>query len=92
MQKNLISVASEVEKFRAEVANAEKRSQAVVSVGNQGYVGSYGNPKANYAANPYNAAYSMNQANAADSGSQYVPGATHGSWGAYDMQRASGRR
>ncbi|XP_062189373.1 protein FLX-like 1 [Phragmites australis] len=92
MQKNLISVASEVEKLRAEVANAEKRSRAAVSAGNQGYVGSYGNPKANFATNPYNAGYSMNQSNAADSGSQYGPGATHGSWGAYDMQRASGQR
>ena len=38
MQKNLISVASEVEKFRGEVANAEKRSRAVVSAGNQGMI------------------------------------------------------
>ncbi|KAK3127124.1 hypothetical protein QOZ80_7AG0568630 [Eleusine coracana subsp. coracana] len=92
MQKNLISVASEVEKLRAEVANAEKRSWAAVSLGNQGYVGSYGNNKANYATNPYNAGYSTNQANTADSGSQYVPGAVHAAWGAYDIQRASGRR
>ncbi|XP_062188143.1 protein FLX-like 1 [Phragmites australis] len=92
MQNNLISVASEVEKLRAEVANAEKRSQAAVSAGNQGYVGSYGNPKGNYATNPYNAGYSMNQANAADSGPQSGPGTTQGSWGAYDMQRASGWR
>ncbi|PWZ15730.1 Protein FLX-like 1 [Zea mays] len=93
MQKNLISVASEVEKLRAEVANAEKRSRAIVSAGNQGYNGSYGNPKANYAANPYNSGYGINQATAAtDSGSQYGTGATHGSWGAYDLQRATGRR
>ncbi|KAL6840687.1 hypothetical protein ACP4OV_029551 [Aristida adscensionis] len=94
MQKNLISVASEVEQLRAEAANAQKRSRAaVVPSGNQGsYVGSYGNPRANYIANPYNAGYNMNQANATDSGSQYGPASTHGSWGAYDMQRASGRR
>jgi hypothetical protein len=36
MQKNLISVASEIEKLRAEVANAETRSRAAVSLGNQG--------------------------------------------------------
>uniref|UniRef100_J3ML73 Protein FLX-like 1 n=2 Tax=Oryza brachyantha TaxID=4533 RepID=J3ML73_ORYBR len=89
MQKKLISVASEVEKLRAE---AEKRSRAAVSVGNQVYAGGYGNPKAAYAANPYNAGYSTNQANTADSGSQYGPGSTHAPWGAYDMQRASGRR
>ncbi|KAM3365824.1 hypothetical protein ACQJBY_015452 [Aegilops geniculata] len=92
MQKKLVSVASEVEKLRAEVANAEKRSRAAVSAGNQGYAGGYGNPNANYAANPYNAGYSMNQANATDSGSQYGAGAAHSSWGAYDMQRAPGRR
>ncbi|CAN6199129.1 unnamed protein product [Urochloa humidicola] len=92
MQKNLISVASEVEKLRAEAANAENRSRAVMSAGNQGYVGSYANPKVNFAPNPYNAGYSMNQASAVDSSSQYGPGATHASWGAYDMQRASGRR
>ncbi|TVU38987.1 hypothetical protein EJB05_12385, partial [Eragrostis curvula] len=92
MQRNLISVASEVEKLRAEVANAEKRSHAAVSMGSQGYVGSYGNNKANYAPNPYNAGYNMNQANTADSGPQYGPGATHAAWGAYDIQRASGRR
>lgn len=93
MQKKLISVASEVEKLRAE---AEKRSRAAVSGGNQVYVGGYGNPKAAYAANPYNAGYNINQphpqANTADSGSQFGPGSTHAPWGAYDMQRATGRR
>lgn len=85
------------------------------------YVGGYGNPKAAYAANPYNAGYNINQvcllffvsaipiciffhphfllllkphpqANTADSGSQFGPGSTHAPWGAYDMQRATGRR
>ncbi|KQK16076.1 hypothetical protein BRADI_1g26600v3 [Brachypodium distachyon] len=83
MQKKLVSVASEVEKLRAEVVNAEKRSRAAVSASNQGYAGSYGNPNANYPANPYNAGYNMNQ---------YGAGSTHSSWGGYDMQRASGRR
>ncbi|KAL5198020.1 hypothetical protein ABZP36_001532 [Zizania latifolia] len=92
MQKKLILVASEVEKLRAEVANAEKRSLSALPGGNQVYVGSYGNPKAAYAANPYNAGYGINQANTADSGSQYGSGSTHASWGLYDMQRTSGRR
>lgn len=35
---------------------------------------------------------SLSQANATDSGSQYGAGAAHSSWGAYDMQRAPGRR
>jgi hypothetical protein len=38
-------------------------------------------------------ATSLLQASAAtDSGSQYGTGAAHGSWGAYDLQRAPGRR
>ncbi|KAG8080425.1 hypothetical protein GUJ93_ZPchr0007g5753 [Zizania palustris] len=92
MQKKLILVASEVEKLRAEVANAEKRSLVALPGGNQVYAGSYGNPKAAYAANPYNAGYRINQANTADSGSHYGSGSTHTTWGAYDVQRTSGRR
>lgn len=38
MQTNLISVASEVEKLRAEVGNAEKRSRVIVSASNQGII------------------------------------------------------
>ncbi|KAL5196814.1 hypothetical protein ABZP36_000326 [Zizania latifolia] len=92
MQKKLISVASEVEKLRSEIANAEKRSRAALPGGNQVYAGSYGNPNAAYAANPYNAGYNINQENTADSGNQYGSGSTHSTWGVYDMQRASGRR
>lgn len=36
MEKNLISMAREVEKLRAEVANAEKRARAAAAIGNQG--------------------------------------------------------
>lgn len=36
MENNLISMAREVEKLRAEVANAEKRARATAAVGNQG--------------------------------------------------------
>jgi hypothetical protein len=34
----------------------------------------------------------LSQANTADSGSQFGPGATHAAWGGYDIQRSSGRR
>ena len=36
MEKNLISMAREVEKLRAEVANAEKRARAAAAAGTQG--------------------------------------------------------
>lgn len=36
MEKNLITMAREVEKLRAEVANAEKRARAAAAAGNQG--------------------------------------------------------
>ena len=36
MEKKLIAMAREFEKLRAEMANAEKRARAAVSVGNPG--------------------------------------------------------
>lgn len=36
MEKNLITMAREVEKLRAEMANAEKRARASAAVGNAG--------------------------------------------------------
>ena len=35
MEKNLIAMAREMEKLRAELANAEKRARAAAAVGNQ---------------------------------------------------------
>ncbi|CAL9747620.1 unnamed protein product [Musa acuminata subsp. burmannicoides] len=95
MEKNLISMAREVEKLRAEVANAEKRARAAAAAGNQGaaYSGNYGNPDPNYGANPYPSGYGVNPVpGVTDAGPQYGSGSGHGSWGAYDMQRAHGRR
>lgn len=36
MEKQLVSMARELEKLRAEMANAEKRARAAAAVGNQG--------------------------------------------------------
>lgn len=36
MEKKLISMARELEKLRAEIANAEKRARAAAAVGNPG--------------------------------------------------------
>ncbi|PON98547.1 Protein FLX-like [Trema orientale] len=90
MEKKLIAMAREFEKLRAEMANAEKRARSAVAVGNPGYAASYGNPEAiGYAGNPYPVNYGVNPV---QSGVESFPpyGAIHGSWGAYDMQRAQG--
>lgn len=92
MEKKLISMAREVEKLRAEIANVEKRARVTAAAGNPasaGYNANYGNPEAAYAANPYPAGYGMAPAGA-EGYPQYGPAA--GSWGAYDMQRAQGHR
>nr|DAD37663.1 TPA_asm: hypothetical protein HUJ06_008304 [Nelumbo nucifera] len=91
MEKNLIVMAREVEKMRAEIANAEKRARAAAAVGNPGagYSGNYGNPDPGYGGNPYTAAYGMDPGSV-EAAAQY--GLGPGSWNAYDMQRAHGRR
>ncbi|XP_059662785.1 protein FLX-like 1 [Cornus florida] len=96
MEKNLVSMARELEKLRAEMANAEKRARAAAAVGNPGYDGNYGNPEAGYAGNPYPSSYGMNPMNPVQAGAenfpQYGPGPGPGSWGAYSMQQAQGHR
>ncbi|XP_058095304.1 protein FLX-like 1 [Magnolia sinica] len=94
MEKNLILMAREVEKLRAEIANAEKRAHATAAAAvnpGAGYGGNYGNTDAGYGGNTYPAGYGMNPVQGGAEGvPQYGPGP--GSWSAYDMQRAHGRR
>lgn len=92
MEKKLISMARELEKLRAEIANAEKRSRAAVGSGVNpvaGYNANYGNPEAGYTGNTYPVNYGVNPGGV-DGYPQYGPSA--GSWGAYDIQRAQGHR
>ncbi|XP_022941528.1 protein FLX-like 1 isoform X3 [Cucurbita moschata] len=92
MEKKLVSMARELEKLRAEVANAEKRAHAsAAAIGNAaaGYGASYGNADAGYAGNPYSTNYGLNNSGT-DGYPPYGPGSV--SWGAYDMQRAQGHR
>ncbi|KAK8676967.1 hypothetical protein V6N13_142525 [Hibiscus sabdariffa] len=93
MEKKLISMARELEKLRAEIANAGKRSHAAGgSSGNPvaaGYNANYGNPEAGYTGNTYPGTYGINPGGV-DGYPQYGPGA--GAWGAYDVQRAQGHR
>ncbi|KAF8025970.1 hypothetical protein BT93_F2718 [Corymbia citriodora subsp. variegata] len=82
MEQNLISMARELEKLRAEIANAEKRARAAAAVGNPGYNSAYGNPEVSYAGNPYPAGYGMNPVPAGlDGYPQY--GHMPAAWGAY---------
>ncbi|XP_071697277.1 protein FLX-like 1 [Rutidosis leptorrhynchoides] len=100
MEKNLLSMARELEKLRAEMANAEKRARAAAAAAgnpNPGYNANYVNVEASYVGNPYPTNYgpgSTNQMNPVQPGAegypQYGPGP--GTWGAYDMQRAQGHR
>ncbi|KAL6638133.1 hypothetical protein ACP70R_025705 [Stipagrostis hirtigluma subsp. patula] len=84
MEKNMIAVASEIEKLRGELANAEKQAPAgttAAPVANLGYAATYGNPEATYTAtygNPeaysahsYPDAYSTNQAHMHTDGSSH---------------------
>ncbi|XP_073153670.1 protein FLX-like 1 isoform X2 [Henckelia pumila] len=95
MENKLISMAREMEKLRAELANAEKRAQAA-AVGNPAgvsYSANYGNPELGYPGNPYSGSYSMMPANSmhqAPTGTEGYPqyGTGPGAWGPYDAQRA----
>lgn len=83
MEKNLVSMAREVEKLRAELTNAEKKSRT------SGYGGGYG-PDSTYSSVPsYGDGYGMSQmSGAAENGAPFGAGAVP-SWGAYEMQRGS---
>lgn len=93
MEKKLVAMAREMEKLRAEIANAEKRARAAAAAGNSGpgYNANYGNADAGYAGNPYPGIYGINPVQpGVENFPQYGPGP--GAWGAYDMQRAQGHR
>ncbi|ONK61844.1 uncharacterized protein A4U43_C08F34170 [Asparagus officinalis] len=93
MEKNMISMAREVEKLRAELANAEKRARAAAAAANPGaaYAESYARNDMAYGGNTYAAVYGFHQAQsgAAAGGSQY--GLQYGSGavplGSYDTQQ-----
>ncbi|PKA55332.1 hypothetical protein AXF42_Ash003970 [Apostasia shenzhenica] len=96
MERNMTSMAGEVEKLRAELANAEKRARAAAAAATAavnpgaGYTDAYGNPEIAYGGNTYNAAYIYHQAQGADVNSQY--GQTAGSYSGYEQQQAFANR
>lgn len=97
MENKLLTIHREVEKLRAEMANAEKRARAAAAVGNPGgNYANYGNPETVYAVPPYPAGYGMNPAYPVhpQAGAEGYPryGPAPGAWGGYDMQQAQGPR
>ncbi|KAL6543309.1 hypothetical protein OROHE_010829 [Orobanche hederae] len=108
MENNLVTMAREMEKLRAELASVEKRAHAAAAaaaaaaVGNPGvsYNANYSNPEPGYpgyAGNPYSVGYGMTPTNPmhpAPVAAQGYPqyGPGPGAWGAYDTQRAQGPR
>ncbi|KAL6003697.1 hypothetical protein ACLOJK_004243 [Asimina triloba] len=87
MEQNMISMAREVEKLRAELANAEKRVRAAAAANpGPGYTGNYGNLEMGYGGSSYTDSYGLYQVQAvADGGSQYGTGVD--TRGGYDMQQ-----
>ncbi|PKU60507.1 protein FLX-like 3 [Dendrobium catenatum] len=79
MEKNLVSMAREVEKLRADLANSDGRQWGVGGA----YGMKHGSPEATFAP-PYGEGYGANLGGA-DKAPLYGGGA--GSWGAYDKSR-----
>ncbi|KAA8549459.1 hypothetical protein F0562_001143 [Nyssa sinensis] len=96
MEKNMISMAREIEKLRAELANAEKRARAAAAAAaaatpSAGYAAGYGNPEMGYGGSSYPDSYAMHQVQAgADAGPHYGSGVV--AHGHYDMQRTDVHR
>ncbi|KAI5065092.1 hypothetical protein GOP47_0019787 [Adiantum capillus-veneris] len=83
MEKNLVSMAKEMEKLRAELTNADMKAH----VGSYGG-GSYGIPESGYPpAASYGDAYGLSQMRGASDSAILGSGAA---WGAYDTQRGGG--
>ncbi|KAK6927144.1 hypothetical protein RJ641_008863 [Dillenia turbinata] len=102
MEKNMGYMVREMEKLRAELANAEKRARAAAAAAaaanpnsiyetGAGFGTSYGNPETGYAGNPYPGPYLMHQVQgSADPGSLFESAATAN--GPCNMQRAHASR
>ncbi|XP_072976713.1 protein FLC EXPRESSOR-like [Typha angustifolia] len=97
MQSNMISMAHEIEKVRAGLANVENRVRATAATAaaaaaiNPGYTGTHGNSEMTYGGTSYGDAYNMHQVQiGADVNSQYVPASS--SRGPYDTQQTHAHR
>ncbi|GAB2274271.1 hypothetical protein Dimus_009037 [Dionaea muscipula] len=92
MERNMVSMAGEIDKLRAELANAEKRARAAAAAAaaanpSPAFVPSYGNPGMAYGGSSYSAQYGTHQVEViTHPAAQYGLGA--GGHGSFDMQQA----
>lgn len=87
MEKNMFSVAREIEKLHAELANAEKRARAAAAAAanpSPTYAANYGNPDTSYGPNSYPDPYGMHQVQSG--GDPFGSGAAP--HGPHDVQQA----
>lgn len=81
MEENMVSMAREIEKLHAELANAEKMARAAAAAAaaaspGPAFTAGYGNSDLGYTANSYASPYAAQQFQGnVDSGSQYSSGA-----------------
>ncbi|KAL7247245.1 hypothetical protein ACSBR2_002213 [Camellia fascicularis] len=91
MEKNMFSMVREIEKLRAELANADKRARAAAAAASAatsspGYAAVYGNPEMGYGGRSYPDPYAVYKAQgSADAGPQYSSAA--GPHSPYDTQQ-----
>ncbi|KAL9270477.1 hypothetical protein AKJ16_DCAP26558 [Drosera capensis] len=84
MKKNMISLASEIDKLQAELANEEKRARAAAAAAanpSAGYMSNYGIPSVVHGGSSYPSQYGMHQIQVGpDPAAHYGPGSGgHGS-------------
>jgi septal ring factor EnvC (AmiA/AmiB activator) len=90
MEKNLISMAREVEKLRAELTNSEKRAWATAGTPGGPYGTKLGTGSVGYSG-PYAEAYGLHLSQGGvEKGSQYGSGSDP--WGSFEKQRSHARR
>lgn len=98
MEKNIVSMAREIDKLRVELANAEKKARAAAAAATAtpgpAYPSEYAIPEAAYVGNLYPDHYPVQQVQVVQGGinvsSQYGPGGVppHGPSAPHDLQRS----
>ncbi|GFY99351.1 hypothetical protein Acr_13g0007520 [Actinidia rufa] len=96
MEKSMISMAREIEKLRAELANAEKRARAAAAAAaaatpsGAGYAAGYGNHEMGYGVNLCGDPYAMHQVQGSADAPRYDSATT--THGPYDIQQTHAHR
>ncbi|KAJ3704521.1 hypothetical protein LUZ61_008226 [Rhynchospora tenuis] len=93
METSMASMARDIDKLRAELANADKRAQAAAAAANPGYHGAYANPPEVGAYGSYGDAYMQPQVQRTPDGTaQYVAATGSQHVSAYNTQQAAAQR